>query len=53
MKLKAPLQVRIADSQNPPSNFLSIDETRDFGVSLGTSKVLDARRRGVTTEAYE
>jgi hypothetical protein len=27
--------------------------TKDFGSTLGTSKVSDARRRGVTTEAYE
>jgi len=25
----------------------------DFGRALGTSKVLDARRRGVPTEAYK
>ncbi len=27
--------------------------TKDFGQSLGTSKVLDARRRGAPTEAYK
>ncbi|MBW1768073.1 MAG: hypothetical protein JRJ65_13640 [Deltaproteobacteria bacterium] len=28
-------------------------KTEDFGLSLGTRKVLDARRQGATIEAYE
>ena len=32
---------------------IKIGVTKDFGSTLGTSKVSDARRRGVTTEAYQ
>jgi hypothetical protein len=38
-------------NQIPPSN-LSRLKSAGYGVFLITSKVLDARRRGATTEAY-
>ena len=38
---------------NPPSNFNITNLGNDFGLSLGTSKVLDVRRQGATAEAYE
>jgi hypothetical protein len=38
--------------RNPPANLLMGNDNQGFRQSLGTSKVLDARRRGAPTEAY-
>ena len=37
----------------PHQIYVSEGITMDFGETLGTIKVLAARRQGVTTEAYE
>jgi hypothetical protein len=39
-------------AQNPPPNLGIKTEIASYGVFLITRKVLDARRRGATTEAY-
>jgi hypothetical protein len=40
-------------AQNPLSNYHLISSGAGFWANLGTSEVLDARRRGAPTEAYK
>jgi len=40
------------DTQNPPSNLGIKMKSEGYRVFLITTKVLDARRRGATSEAY-
>jgi len=52
-KVRSLLHADDLPDQNPPSNYNFANDGDGFWLTLGTSKVLDARRRGATTEAYE